>query len=89
MPGAEKLVVAPIAAELASVRRNLIVDDICCDGSGKGLLAPMATFMVKGWSRTYAAIACLVHAWQNLEAFKARRRLFRAYAFYARSGLGH
>ena len=71
-PGTEKLVVSDIHPEiLTSPRVMLRCADICVDGKKHvNLLPPMSLFLVKGWSRCVAAVACLLHAYEEPEAFE-------------------
>lgn len=66
IPGTEKLAVSSIRRELLSMDPPL-VGEIGCAGD----LPPMSTFLVKGWSRSVAAVVCLLHAWQEPEALEA------------------
>lgn len=54
---------------LASPITEFRVKDFCPDEDG--LLAPMSLFHVKGWSRSMAAIACMLHGYTMPEAFTA------------------
>lgn len=49
---------------------KLAVRDVCPDAP-KHLLPPMSVFLVKGWSRSLAAIACMLHAFEVEDALKA------------------
>ncbi len=72
IPGTEKLAVSLIRPELEHyITQQLSVSDIILDEKRGDYLAPMSVFMVKGFSRCVAAIAVLVHGWQDEYAFQA------------------
>ena len=73
-PGTEQLVVSAMPAELsASVAVSLRCSDIIAGGT-VSLLPPMSLFMVKGWSRCLAAVACMLHAYEEPEVLEAPSR---------------
>ena len=81
IPGTEKLAVSLIRPELEHHRTQLILSDVILDEKQGDYLPPMSVFMVKGFSRCVAAIAVLVHGWQDEYAFQAIRLLFFELSF--------
>ena len=69
--GVEKLAISPIQVEmLAAPIKQFKVADFCPAEAGS--LGPMSLFHVKGWSRSVAAIACMLHAYAMPEAFQVQ-----------------
>ena len=69
--GVEKLAISPIQVDmLASPIKQFKVADFCSVEAGS--LGPMSLFHVKGWSRSVAAIACMLHAYTMPEAFQVQ-----------------
>lgn len=64
IPGTEKICVSAISSEFLEFHTAISVADIS-DHIPKTFLEPMSTFMVKGWSRFNAALACLLHAYSD------------------------
>ena len=71
LAGVEKLAVSSIRAEfLSSPLEAPKVSEFC--PTEDGFLAPNTVFFVKGWSRSVAAVTCLLHAYEMADAFQAR-----------------
>ena len=69
--GVEKLAISPIQLEmLAAPIKQFKVEDFCPTEAGS--LGPMSLFHVKGWSRSVAAIACMLYAYAMPEAFQVQ-----------------
>lgn len=66
IPGTEKIVVADVRPEL--VDRSLPELKVSDVTSPPDMMSPMGAFLVKGWSRSVCAVACLRHAFEELEA---------------------
>ena len=71
MAGTEKVAVAQIRPELKPADFPTIAVGDVTSSMDSGMLAPMSVFCVKGWSRCVCAVACMRHAYETPEAFKA------------------
>lgn len=70
IPGVERLSIAAVSQELLTAPLDKIaLADFCLEEDGA--LEPNCVFLVKGWSRSVAAITCMLHAYENQEAFQA------------------
>lgn len=71
IPGVEKLAVTSVKTEfLVSPLETINTTDFCL--SEGGFLGTNSVFFVKGWSRSVAAITCMLHAYEMPDAFEAR-----------------
>ena len=70
--GTEKLVVSAINTTLLTKpHMRLRVQDISGAKCKVSTLQPMDVFLVKGWTRTVAAVACLLHGFAEPDSFEA------------------
>ena len=69
--GTERLAVSQIRPELASTHVPKLALHAVCPHAPSDSLGPMSVFMVKGWSRALGAVCCMLHAYEEEEAFKA------------------
>lgn len=71
LAGVEKLAVSATKPELLTGPVTPVtVKDFAPDEAGS--VGPMEIFYVKGWSRSVAAVACLLHAYELPDALEAR-----------------
>ncbi|CAK9099997.1 FO synthase subunit 1 [Durusdinium trenchii] len=67
-PGTEKIAVSAVKPEMLSTPP--IPLDASAIHTCHGLLSPMSTFMVKGWSRCVAAVSLLLYSYESPEVLK-------------------